>query len=146
MIALDTNVLVHAFRVDSPRHRQAVAAINDAVNSGRAISVPWPCVHEFLAVVTNPRAFVTPATTTEALAAMEQLLGRDSVFTLGETPAHLATLHRLIARSGVAGPRVHDARIAAICLDHSVDELWTADRDFGSFPDLRTRNPLVTPR
>jgi predicted nucleic acid-binding protein len=48
-------------------------------------------------------------------------------------------------RSGrITGPLVHDARVAAICLDHAVDELWTADRDFSRFPALRTRNPLVT--
>ena len=33
--------------------------------------------------------------------------------------------------------------IAAICLDHGVRELWTADRDFSRFTALRTRNPLV---
>ena len=43
----------------------------------------------------------------------------------------------------VAGPLVHDARIAALCLDHGVHEFWTADRDFARFPDLRVRNPLV---
>jgi hypothetical protein len=49
---------------------------------------------------------------------------------------------RLIA-GDVTGPRVHDARIAAICLAHGVDELWTADRDFRRFPQPRTRNPLM---
>ena len=39
---------------------------------------------------------------------------------------------------------VYDARIAAVCLAHGVEELWTADRDFGRFPSLRTRNPLAT--
>jgi hypothetical protein len=43
----------------------------------------------------------------------------------------------------VAGPQVHDGRIAALCHQHGVDELWTADRDFGRFPNLKTRNPLV---
>ncbi len=38
---------------------------------------------------------------------------------------------------------VHDARIAAICLAHGVSELWTADRDFSRFPELKARNPLV---
>jgi predicted nucleic acid-binding protein len=38
---------------------------------------------------------------------------------------------------------VHDARIAALCLQHGVRELWSADRDFNRFPALRTRNPLV---
>lgn len=41
------------------------------------------------------------------------------------------------------GPRVHDARIAAICLQHGVRELLTFDRDFSRFPDLGTRNPVV---
>jgi len=43
------------------------------------------------------------------------------------------------------GGAMHDARIAAICLDHGVTELLTADRDFSRFPGLRVRNPLVTP-
>jgi uncharacterized protein len=43
----------------------------------------------------------------------------------------------------VAGPAVHDARIAALCLANGVRELWSADRDFTQFPDLRTANPLT---
>lgn len=31
--------------------------------------------------------------------------------------------------------KVYDARIAAVCLDHGVAELWTADRDFSLFPN-----------
>jgi predicted nucleic acid-binding protein len=43
----------------------------------------------------------------------------------------------------VAGPQVHDARITALCVQHGVRELWTADRDFGRFAPLRSLNPLV---
>jgi len=52
----------------------------------------------------------------------------------------------------VTHPRIYDppstapealAAIAAICLSHGVTELWTADRDFSYFPELRTNNPLV---
>jgi uncharacterized protein len=38
---------------------------------------------------------------------------------------------------------VHDAPIAALCLQHGVRELWTADRDFGRFPAPRKSNPLL---
>lgn len=38
---------------------------------------------------------------------------------------------------------IHDVRIAALCLTHGVIELWSAGRDFGRFPALRTRNPLA---
>lgn len=43
----------------------------------------------------------------------------------------------------IVGSAIHDARIAAICLSHGVTELWSADRDFLRFPDLKVINPLV---
>lgn len=46
-------------------------------------------------------------------------------------------------RPWAEGPRVHEARIAALCLLHGVGELWSADRDFSRFPELEVRNPLV---
>jgi len=52
-------------------------------------------------------------------------------------------LKHILEASQVKGPRVHDARIAAICLSHGVDELWSADRDFSRFPGLRVKNPLI---
>jgi uncharacterized protein len=62
---------------------------------------------------------------------------------LGETDGYWVVLQSLLERSKVTGPRVHDARIAALCQLHGVRELWTADRDFSAFPSLATRNPLI---
>ena len=61
---------------------------------------------------------------------------------LGETDEHLDRLEVLLTQSGVRGGGVHDARIAAICLEHGVTELWSVDRDFQRFPGLRVVNPL----
>ena len=49
----------------------------------------------------------------------------------------LAGIARVILTSGkIAGPLVHDARIAALCALHGVGgALWTSDRDFGRFPE-----------
>jgi len=33
--------------------------------------------------------------------------------------------------------------VAALCLEHGITELWTADRDFSRFPALKVRNPLI---
>ena len=52
-------------------------------------------------------------------------------------------LKNLVGKARVDGAQVHDARIAALCSSHGVRELWTADRDFSRFGDLRTSNPLV---
>jgi uncharacterized protein len=35
--------------------------------------------------------------------------------------------------------------LSALCIQHGVGELLSADRDFSRFDDLKTRNPLVTP-
>jgi uncharacterized protein len=34
--------------------------------------------------------------------------------------------------------------VVALCRIHGVEELWSADRDFGRFPGLVVKNPLVS--
>lgn len=143
MIAVDTNVLVYAHRRDSAHHDAAIAALRTLAEAGRRWGVPWPSVHEFLSVVTHPRIYEPPSPSAAALAAVRDLESLPGSTFLGETSGHLALLADLCSRPGVVGAKVHDARIAAICLGHEVDELWTADRDFSLFPALRTRNPLA---
>jgi predicted nucleic acid-binding protein len=64
---------------------------------------------------------------------------------LSESAAYWDVLSRLLERGKIAGRRVHDGRIAALCIQHGVRELLSADRDFSRFGDLKTRNPLLTP-
>jgi predicted nucleic acid-binding protein len=99
-------------------------------------------VHEFLAVATHPRLYRPPCTQEQALAFLESVLASPSLRQLCEGPAHLVTPKRLCHLGRIAGPQVHDARIAALCLDHKVKELWSADRDFSRCKGLRTRNPV----
>jgi predicted nucleic acid-binding protein len=37
----------------------------------------------------------------------------------------------------------HERALQAVCIQYSVSELWTADRDFSRFAGLKTRNPLI---
>jgi predicted nucleic acid-binding protein len=62
---------------------------------------------------------------------------------IGEGPGYFELLSDLCRHAHIAGPMIHDARIAAICLHHRVTELWTVDRDFSRFSGLRTVNPLT---
>ena len=62
----------------------------------------------------------------------------------GESVGYWDQLRAAVLESKVTGPRVHDARVAVLCLHHGVDELWSADRDFGRFAGLKVRNPLVS--
>ena len=70
-------------------------------------------------------------------------LAGGNVHLLSESSGYFEKLRDLALAAKLSGPRIHDARIAALCLHHGVRELWTADRDFSMFPKLKTRNPLV---
>jgi len=143
MIAIDTNILVYAHRPHLEAHARCRAAIEDLVRSGTRFVLPWPCLHEFIGVVTNARVFSPPTPAAEAVAFLNDFAALSNCQFVGETTRHLGILAELMTTPGVTGPRVHDARIAAICLSHGVRELWTADRDFSYFPRLRTRNPVA---
>ncbi len=143
MIALDTNILVAFLRKEYALHDAAVACVRTLAEGAVPWAIPWPCLHEFLAVVTNPRIFKKPSRLEDALAAAEALMQSPTAHLLAEGPGYWSVLKRLVTEGHVAGARVHDARVAALCLAQGVSELWTADRDFSRFPTLVARNPLA---
>ena len=143
MIALDTNLLVYAHREDSLWHAAAAARLTALAEATAPWAIPWPCLHEFLAIVTHPRIFKPPTPLAKALDQVAAWLESSSLTLLTEGPDYRPVLRELVAAGKVAGPQVHDARVAAICRQHGVTELWSADRDFGRFPALKVVNPLT---
>jgi len=71
MIAVDTNILVYSHRSDSPFHKAADKALTDLAESGDLWAIPWPCIHEFLAIVTHPRIYDPPTPLTDAIEQVE---------------------------------------------------------------------------
>jgi uncharacterized protein len=142
MIAVDANILVYAHRGESDFHAVAAERVRELVEGRPPWAIPWPCIHEFFAVTTHPRIYDPPSSTQQAADQIDAWLGSPSIVMLGEPQSYWETLRPLLLQGRVTGPMVHDARIAALCAAHGVQELWTLDRDFGRFPDLRVRNPL----
>ena len=143
MIAVDTNVLVYAHREDSAFHGEASAALSELAGGSERWAVPWPCAHEFIAVVTHPKIFKIPTPLAHALKALEDLDACPTLEFIGEEQGYLVPLREIALAARVQGGAIHDARIAAICRVHGVRELWSADRDFSRFPQLKVRNPLL---
>jgi len=143
MIAVDTNLLVYAHRGDSVWHTGARKAVTGLAEGRGAWAIPWPCLHEFLAIVTHPRIYRPATSLARALDQVSAWLESPSLVTLAENESYWPVLQECSAAGRVAGAQVHDARIAALCIAHGVRELWTHDRDFGRFPALAVRNPLV---
>lgn len=143
MIAVDTNILVYAHREELPFHRNAAACIAELAEGASTWAIPWPCIHEFLNIVTHPRIYAPPTPLARALEQVDIWLEAPTLVLLGESGAHWSVLRALLLAGRVTGPRVHDGRVAALCRQHGVRELWTADRDFSRFAEITAINPLV---
>jgi len=146
MIAVDTSILVYAHREDSPFHEVAAQRVAELAEGPATWAIPWPCLHEFLAIVTHPRMYAPPTPLSRALDQLDAWLESPTLALLSESATHWPTLRAMLSGGRVVGPAVHDARVAALCQQHGVRQLWSADRDFNRFVGLAVVNPLVAPR
>jgi toxin-antitoxin system PIN domain toxin len=143
LIAVDTNILVYAHREDSPFFSAAARCIAELAEGAAPWAIPWPCVHEFIAIVTNPRVYRPPTPLEAACDQIEAWMESPSLVMLAESDGYWPQLRSVVVSSQVAGARIHDARIVAVCRQHNVRELWSADRDLSRFRDISVVNPLV---
>jgi uncharacterized protein len=93
--------------------------------------------------VSHPKLFAPPTPLAKALDKVDAWMESPSLVLLAESQVHWEQLRSMLLAGKIAGPKVHDARIAALCLQHGVRQLWSADRDFGRFRDITVVNPLV---
>jgi toxin-antitoxin system PIN domain toxin len=145
MIAVDTNILVYAHRADSEWQEAALRRLTSLAERNSRWAIPWPCVHEFLAIVTHPRIYNPPTPLEAALQSIAVWLDLENCVGIGEGPGCFEVLQRLAREGRVEGGMIHDAHIAALCLHHGVTLLWSSDRDFSRFPALKLSNPMLEP-
>ncbi len=76
MTAVDTDILVYSYRDELPEYNAALECVRLLSESPAVWAIPWPCVHEFLGVVTNPRIFRPPSPMEQAIAQVDAWLPR----------------------------------------------------------------------
>jgi toxin-antitoxin system PIN domain toxin len=143
VIAVDTNFLVYARRSEAIHHAEAKRLLAELSEGLRPWAIPWPCVYEFVRVVTHTRLFKPPTQLVMALEDLDQLFDSPAITLLGEGPGHRAHLRNMVTAGRATGNIAHDAHIAALLREHAVSEFWTTDKDFHRFPGIAVRNPFT---
>lgn len=143
MIAVDSNILVHAHRGDASLHSEARDCIRQLAESPAAWAVCFHSLVEFYGIATHPKIWDRSSTPEQASNQISAWQESPSLCVLTESPSEMQALTSLAIKAKVIGPMIHDARIASCCLEHGITELWTVDRDFSRFSKLRTKNPLL---
>lgn len=114
MIAVDSNLLIDAHREGSPLHIAAVETVDSLRHQPAPWAVPWPCLHEFIGIVTHPGIYKPASTLSEALGSVDALLASPQLHLLAESPGYFEKLREISLAAKLKGPRIHDARIAAL--------------------------------
>ncbi|MBI3683129.1 MAG: PIN domain-containing protein [Acidobacteria bacterium] len=143
MIAVDTNILVYASMERSHWHVPALRCLKQLAEQETPWAIAWPSIHEFLAIVTHPKIYRPPTPVEVAIRQVESWLESPSLRLVGEGPGYWNHLSLLLSFGKVVGPRIQDARIAAICRLNGITQIWSADRDFSRFAGIVVRNPLL---
>lgn len=135
MDLLDNNVLISAFRPDSPHHKMAKHWLETTLNDGRGIRL-FPTVEMgFLRIVTHPGIFDPPSDSEEAWEFLEILCSSPLVEICIWTAGARQQWRRLSSGMGLTGNDFNDAMLAAVAL-HRRLRLVTFDAGFQRFPGL----------
>ncbi len=124
----DINVLVAAARTDHTHHARARQWLEQALSSGREITLLPMVVTGFLRIVTHPKIFVQPTSIKAAIAHVDALCAMPQVHVANDALAWQA-LKGLCLTHELTDNALPDAWIAA-CVMHLNEHLITFDRSF----------------
>jgi toxin-antitoxin system PIN domain toxin len=136
----DVNVLVGAFRPDVASHEVCKRWLQGTVNGPAAYGMAPQILASVIRIVTNPRVFPHPDSTSHAMTFCNAVLDRPHCQVIQPGPRHW-TIFQEVCRTGrAAGNLVQDAWLAALAIEAGCEWI-TLDRDFARFDGLRWREP-----
>lgn len=140
MILPDVNVLIYAFRKDTPQHPVCRRWLDDVVGGEARFGISPLALSAVVRITTNPRAFRQPSSVDEALGFCDDLLSQPHCERVMSGERHWEIFSRVVRNSGTRGPRITDAWFAALAIEHACTWI-TCDRDYARFPGLEWREP-----
>jgi hypothetical protein len=140
MILPDVNVLLYAFRPETPHHAVSRAWLERLVAGDTAFGLSRLVLSAVVRLATDRRVFAPPETHEAIFRYTNALLGHAGSVLVEPGERHWSIFERLCRETDTKGPRATDAWLAALAIEHGCE--WvTFDRDFARFPGLRWSVP-----
>jgi hypothetical protein len=141
MFLLDANVLIYAFRRDSPFHDPCYAWLRTALAGDEPVATTGLVELAFLRITTLPSLGKAASPPGDAFEFLNALRRNPMAVRIEPGRTHDEILARLCAQFRLRGNDINDAYLAALALEHDA-ALVTADQDFRRFPDLALVDPI----
>ena len=136
----DVNVLVYAFRAQSPQHVLSRAWLEAALAATQPLALSDGVLVGTVRVLTHPRIFTRPETLEGAIAYADALRSHPNVLSLSGERRFWQIFRETCLSAAVRGNLASDAEHAALAMEHRC-EFITFDRDFSRFLGLKWRSP-----
>lgn len=142
MILLDTNILIHAAGLTSPRHERARDLRDRFAVGERKGCIAAQALAEFYAVVTDARRFQPPLTPVQGHRELKRYLSSRLRLILPQETT-VSRLLDLLGSRPVKGGNIFDLLLAATMLDNGVRTIYTENvRDFEGIEGIEAINPF----
>ena len=141
MILPDVNILLYAYRADTPNHRTIFSWLKSEVGSGLPFGLSDQILAGFLRIVTHPRIFNPPSPLKSAQKFADELRGQSNCVQVNPGENQWRIFSELCVKADARGNLLQDAWFAALAMEHGCEWI-TTDRDYGRFPGLKWRHPL----
>jgi uncharacterized protein len=141
VIVLDANLLLYAYVRQLPLHAEAKRWLAEVFSEEPLVGIPWQSIGAFMRVSTHQKLSVGDSSIHRIVSIVDSWLDLANVRLLVPGEKHWTILRDMMVRGQVRGPRLTDAQLAALTIEHG-GILHTTDRDFARFPGLRWTNPL----
>lgn len=132
----DVNILVYAFRADSPLHKAARGVLQDSIDRHEPFLFSPPVAVSFLRLVTNPRIFLNPSGLEESWRFIDLLESHPSAYRVESDAMTFGIFKHLSLVSEARDNGIPDAWLAATAMRHDA-ALVTADRGFSRWAGLQ---------
>lgn len=142
MFLLDANVLIYAFRRDSPFHGRCYGWLRGALAGAEPVATAGLVELAFLRITTLPSLGKAAAAPTDAFAFLRALHRDPMAVRIEPGPDHDEILARLSGQFRLRGNDINDAWLAALAFERNAT-LVTADEGFRRFPNLSLIEPLA---
>jgi toxin-antitoxin system PIN domain toxin len=140
VILPDVNVLIYAFRQDTPQHAICRPWLVNVVSGDTRFGLSTAVLSAVVRITTNPRVFRVPSSLDEAFGFCNDLLGQPHCQIVEPGERHWDNFRRLCLETDTRGSRITDAWFAALAIEWGCE--WvTCDRDFARFPRLKWSTP-----
>ncbi|HWR92435.1 MAG TPA: type II toxin-antitoxin system VapC family toxin [Desulfobacterales bacterium] len=138
MILPDVNILVHAFRADTPNHGICRRWLDGVVNGDARYGMSPQILSGVIRIATHPKVFVIPSSTDEILEFCDILLAQSHCVVIQPGERHWDIFKRMCTEADARGNLVPDAWFAALAIESGCEWI-TLDRDYARFPGLQWR-------